>query len=291
MLRCTTCRACQVDEPIADDILLEHYADEYFGVHEEIEKELGRRLSADYLSKLRPFKHLIAADQPILEVGAGYGSFAQRLSTSVSGSIDVVEPSESCKRHLSTIASVRPVADSWSDLEASSRYGTVFAFHVIEHLARTGPFLAAMEKVTLPGAHIFLITPNAKSRRFETWGTRWLWARPDQHLQFLSPDIPRDFFHLRGFDVAIHKELSAGAVAFPSSVLLRLEDLKAGLDRRIKERSSALVLRAIRRGVRYSKDRFTPMKRPVNLLGLERLVERMTGSGPADESLWILRRV
>ncbi len=290
MLRCSDCGSCQVDEPIDEAVLHAFYEEAYFGVNEIAEKELGRRLAIDYLGKLEPHMSLFAPTGETLEIGAGYGYFARSFAASSGRTIDVVEPNQACRKELASLRSIAIVGDSFQHLDGGS-YLNVFAFHVIEHISRTAPFLEHLTKLTEPGAHVALITPNARAARFQAWGTRWLWARPDQHLQFLSPDIPDRFFEERGFEVVVRQELAAGSVAFPSSVLLRLEDWKARLDSRIRDGSrSRLALSAARRGVRYLKDRFTPMFPRPNLLALERSVERVLRTGPPDEALWILRR-
>ncbi len=290
LFRCSDCGSCQVDRPIDDSVLRDFYEHAYFGSNEPAEKELGRRLAADYLSKLKPHASMLKREGESLEIGAGYGFFARAWAESSTRTVHVIEPNEACRRELASVSSLAVIGGSFMDVE-HGRYTTVFAFHVIEHLSRTSPFLEHVARLTEPGAHLALITPNARAARFQAWGTRWLWARPDQHLQFLSLEIPDRFFEERGFEVVVREELTAGSVAFPSSVLLRLEDVKARLDSRIRERSgSKLALRSARRAVRYLRDRFTPMFPSPSLLPFERWIEKVKRSGPPDEALWILRR-
>jgi SAM-dependent methyltransferase len=100
-------------------------------------------------------------DAPVLEVGAGRGTFTGLLAGH--GAVRAVEPSPELVRSLierfagdDRIAVTVGTAD---DVEAAPRYGSAVMFNVLEHIADDRGALGTLHDRLSPGGHVVLWVP------------------------------------------------------------------------------------------------------------------------------------
>jgi 2-polyprenyl-3-methyl-5-hydroxy-6-metoxy-1,4-benzoquinol methylase len=213
--RCQRCRACRAFPPFADDVVRRHYEREYFR-REPDELEKGRRLAADYLSKVEQAAGGRRFTGRCLEIGAGYGFFARAIASRTGARVDVVEPSVACRGFIREQPQHGDVFASVADVPADRRYDDVFCFHVMEHLQECSAFCRSVTALLADRGRLWILTPNAASRSFGITGEHWGWSGRDQHYQFLPQEYPADYWRAQGLALIESCDLVPADHHYPS---------------------------------------------------------------------------
>lgn len=290
--RCTACDAVQIGMPFDESDLQRFYEQDYFSARPwQIAK--GEVLAQDYERKVQRVQGRAPWRGDALEVGAGFAFFARDFGSHTGLGVDVVEPSRSCRDFIRDRSCARQVFGSLDELgSAGARYQEVFAFHVVEHLQRLSPFLAAIREILAPDGRLWILTPNASSRSFRRFGDGWGWAVPDQHYQFLSQTIPERYYASLGFVVVQCSDVRPARIHFPSAWKSSLDSLTAAVTRRIDATTprAALPLRAVRRTSMRSARHLRQNTTTANLSSVERVCAGLVRRRPFDELMLVLRR-
>ncbi|MDB5174744.1 MAG: methyltransferase [Phycisphaerales bacterium] len=287
MYRCEKCLSCQIKTPFAAADLEEFYRTSYFS-EQPWELHKARVLAFDYLEKVRP--HVVRAgarNSLALEIGAGYGFFADLVPSKLGMRLDVVEPSQSCRdfilrRHGS--GREGKLVESLAELRGCETYDNAFAFHVTEHLQRLGPFLADASAVLRMGGRISILTPNASSKSFINSGERWGWACPNQHYEFLSTKIPPEYFAKFGLRVVECKDVAPASIHYPSMVHAKLHRIRLH-----RGEPSSQVGKLASKMMTAAATPFAQNREGFSLLPIERTLA--AGRSPKDELLLVLEKV
>lgn len=227
MQQCEDCLSCRLDPPFPAEALLNYYANSYFQAADwEVNK--SAILAEDYFSKIC-FYLPPSAGAKSLDIGGGFGHFARHYATTTKTSVDVVEPSEVCRRVMNTEEPVGKTFVALSEIPTSDVYQNVFCFHVIEHLQEFGSLLAQVHRHLLPGGRLFILSPNGASSTFREFGIEWGWTCPEQHYQFLSEQIPTAYFNGFGFQVVVQRGTCPAPIHYPSRWLAMLQRHRAHL--------------------------------------------------------------
>ncbi len=92
------------------------------------------------------------------------------------------------------------------------RYDFVYSSELIEHVARLDEYMDLVRRLTAPGGHVFITTPDIGSPRVPADVTRWDVFGPPYHVQFFDERALATLFARYGF-----------------TTLRRFPDRKAGL--------------------------------------------------------------
>jgi SAM-dependent methyltransferase len=215
MHKCTSCEGCWLPVPFNAIEIEDHYKKSYFsGSVKEVYK--GKVLSKDYISKVERI-YPIKRGARILEVGAGFGFFANYASIKYSAFVDVLEPNEKSKQYIKRKhPGVNVIGSTLNDLDPLNKYDIIFCFHVLEHVTDIKSFLYQASLHLNESGKIFCLTPNSLSKTFKQYGTKWGWIGCDQHYAFLPANVPDAFFDSIGLHVEIKTGLVPAALHFPS---------------------------------------------------------------------------
>jgi len=82
-----------------------------------------------------------------------------------------------------------------------AQYDAVISLDVLEHVISPMTMIENCRELLKPGGLFLLQTPNTRSLRSRTKGTRWDMLDPDQHINLFSPDALRVLLTTVGFDV------------------------------------------------------------------------------------------
>lgn len=287
MFRCPSCETCQLDPMFSEARIQEFYETSYFS------REHWQVRRSDLLAK--DYTKLIQGNLPttdgfsVLEIGAGYGYFANQFGKQFGITVDIVEPSRDCVEFVqSNWRNVRCLGADLSAAGESPKYDAIFLFHVAEHLQRLGPFLHKAARLLNPRGRIFVLTPNGSSATFNTYREGWIWACPNQHYEFLSTKMPVAWFARHGLRVVHSTDRVPHWIHFPSRWLSWLQVVIGRLKQvsLLRNRVGHWVLNQIRRvGVLLlSGNRY-----PYGLLPLERWLAFFR-KAPQDELYLVLEK-
>lgn len=291
LYRCSECLACAPDAPFSELDILKSYQDSYFSsAPSEIEK--GRLLALDYCEKSR-IHDLLKPGLKCLEIGPGYGFFAEACRRSTGIPPDLLEPSLACRVFIrERFPDLKILGDSVESIPPDHRYDVIFAFHVVEHIQSLASFLADLHPHLSSNGRVFLLTPNAASIGFIRHGASWGWACPGEHYEFLSPFIPKDFYQKAGFDVFRCFSTRPAPIHTPSEILIRMNRY---LTSTAKERAlpfsvSNFLKKIIGRCFTHLVPGFRQTDPSVKLLHIERFFFRFRRANRNDELAVILQK-
>jgi hypothetical protein len=130
MHKCTNCEGCWLPLPFNAIEIEDHYKKSYFsGSVKEVYK--GKVLSKDYISKVERI-YPIKRGARILEVGAGFGFFANYASIKYSALVDVLEPNEKSKQYIKRKhPSVKVIGSTLNDLDPLYKFDIIFTIVLI----------------------------------------------------------------------------------------------------------------------------------------------------------------
>ena len=265
----------------------EYYETSYFS-REHWQVRRSDLLAKDYV-KLIQGDLQFANGLKILEIGAGYGYFAQQLGERLKTTVDIVEPSRDCVEFVqSNWKNVHWVGADLTAAGESPIYDAIFLFHVAEHFQRLGSFLDQAARLLNPGGKIFILTPNGSSATFAAYREGWIWACPNQHYQFLSSRIPTEWFAKRSLRVFSARDRIPHWVSFPGRWLSWLQRAVSRSKQlpTFRNKIGNWLLNQLRRVavLLLSGNRY-----PYGLLPFERSLASLR-KGPQDELYLILQR-
>ena len=291
LYRCPNCHAWQVSPKFPESDLLSFYEQSYFQEQGwEIDK--SRNLAADYVRKLEEWSKNGQIRGPALEVGAGYGFFAAAAAKRWGIEVDIVEPSDACRRFCSQRGLGGGIHEALSRIPAGQKYSTIFCFHVVEHLQELGPFLGSLSNHLNPDGEVWILTPNADSWSFRRLGANWGWACSDQHYEFLSSSIPRSFYAKQGLHMQFARDLQPASVHFPSmwhASLIHCIKINQALIK--KGRLLVLAARILRRMLWELAKPFAQNRKHCMLCAIEKKWAVLANRRPHDELLLLLKKV
>lgn len=293
LFRCPSCGSCQSDPVFPTDQIQAYYRDAYFSRAKwQIVK--SKALASDYITKISKHIGMEITKGSALEVGAGYGFFAEMFRRRYGIDIDIVEPSRDCQDFIrSVFPELTIVGETIDDLPARKRYQFIFCFHLLEHLQRLSGFLELLSNHLRSRGKIYILTPNADSFSFRILGRDWGWACPNQHYQFLSQRIPEDYFGQFALRLVFREDVHPAAIHFPS--LWRSQILKSVslISTRIGNKSKLRTAhwRVLRRVCLWLSTHLDQNQRTWGLLSVEKCVATLIGRRPRDELFMVLERV
>lgn len=289
--RCPNCHAWQVSPKFPESALLSFYERSYFQEQEwEIDK--AHNLAADYVRKLEVWSKSGQIRGPALEVGAGYGFFAAAAAKRWDIEVDIVEPSDTCRRFCRQRGFGRGIHEALSSIPDGQKYSTIFCFHIVEHLQEFGPFLGRLSNYLNPDGEVWILTPNADSWSFRRLGANWIWACSDQHYEFLSSSIPGSFYAKQGFHMQFARDLQPASVHFPSAWLASLLHC-VKICEALAQKGYLFVLaaRIARRMLWELAKCLAPNRKHCILCALEKKWALLANRRPHDELLLLLKKV
>lgn len=180
---------------------LSFFEEDYFDTYVETSQADRVRIE-DFRNKLDEMP--VQLQPPLLDIGAGWGFFAQALPAAFQGQITLVEPSNFARQHLETIAEAYPSLDA---IPSQRRFASITMWEVLVHIQEPIPMLQAIrERLTEDG--ILLIKVAHQPRHLFESAQRMAFTRrsrsflhmPSTYLHF-TPDSMRFLLEQAGFRV------------------------------------------------------------------------------------------
>lgn len=288
---CVICQAAQIFPEFPESEVRQFYERDYFHV-EPWELKKARILAFDYMRKLQRVSGKNGLRGKALEIGAGYGFFAELFEQTVGCAIDIVEPSQCCREWIEKRNLRGYIYDSLEAVQSKNLYTNIFAFHVVEHLQRLGEFLQKVSDLLELGGHLWLLTPNMSSVTFLRLRKRWGWSCPTQHYQFISTKIPHHYYFATGMEPILTKDVLPAPIHFPSYWQGILKRRIASLDKRF--RNSSRIQQRLWQVVRWPAHIIINLleqnRTNWNLCVIERFWAVLTRRRPFDELFLILEK-
>jgi 2-polyprenyl-3-methyl-5-hydroxy-6-metoxy-1,4-benzoquinol methylase len=201
-LRTTICRRCGLvwaNPPPVKNAVRTYYSDEY---RRDYKGTPSRTLPQIYhaglgaLARYRAIRHLLAADEPILDVGCGGGELVyllRRLGFDATG----IEPDRSYSEAARSVLGLPVQTGFIQDLDfPQGAFGTILMYHVLEHVDTPIPVLARLRDWMKDDGVLVVEVPNIEAR-FEAPITRFHVA----HLFYYSPATLEAVARKSGFEV------------------------------------------------------------------------------------------
>lgn len=194
--RCRQCRLVYLD-PMPGDAQLAALYNQASGPDTYLAKRRSRTRRAHFkLLRLAPY----AFAKDVLDLGCGGGimvSALGRIARTAVG-LDISEGAIACARaafprHAFLRADFRE-----TDLAADS-FDFVHASEIIEHVNDLAAFMAFVARVTRPGGHVYVTTPDIGHRARPADVRRWDVFSPPRHLQFFDRETLTEVFARSGF--------------------------------------------------------------------------------------------
>lgn len=194
--RCRRCRFVYLD-PMPDDRQLAALYNEAGGPDTYLAKRRSRTRRA-HMNLLRFLPYALAKD--VLDLGCGGGimvSALGRIARRAVG-IDISEGAiafarAAFPRHAFVCADFRE-----ADLAPDS-FDFVHASEIIEHVNDLAAFMAFLARVTRPGGHVYVTTPDIGHAGLPADLRQWDLFSPPRHLQFFDQDTLGQAFARHGF--------------------------------------------------------------------------------------------
>lgn len=179
--RCLACDAHYLANVPAELSL--YYPADYYGFPEPHELDRDAAQEAPKLALIT--RH--AAPGRLIEIGPGYGAFA-RAARTAGFDVTGIEMDAECCSHLERVAGVHAIHSDAPDraLEGLESARAIAMWHVVEHLERPWPVLAAAAARLEPGGVLAIAMPNPESLQFRLLRGRWAHVDAPRHL-FLIP--------------------------------------------------------------------------------------------------------
>ena len=95
------------------------------------------------------------------------------------------------------------------------RYDVVFSAHVLEHVPDIAAFLSQCGSLLENNGKLIFLTPNARAWKFKLLKSRWAWAAPGNHLNFLSKESAIILLERNGFRLDYIQGLRPGRAHYP----------------------------------------------------------------------------
>lgn len=294
LYRCTNCGSCQADPIFPADLVKEYYQNSYFS-RQQWQLTKAQLLASDYLEKIS--KYLITnkiSSTHALEIGAGYGFCANELVNRYNLKLDVIEPSDDCKNFISCqFPKIEIIADTIDEIAYNKKYDHVFCFHLVEHLQRSSSFLNTISNNMNLGARLYILTPNAQSMGYKFLGQRWEWACPNQHYQFLSQQIPQEYFLKFGLRLLKMQDLHPATIHFPSVWRTKTLDNIDVLAGKIKSKntSNIIYLKCIKFLYGKFAESLIQNRYSRGMASIEKAAATVLRFRPRDELLIVLEKI
>jgi len=133
----------------------------------------------------------------LLEVGAGSGAFS-RAARRRGWTVDATEVSASGLRLLRETGATVHAGDLSALRLPAAAFDLVVSLEVVEHLAEPGAHLEELGRLTRPGGHLLLTTPNFGGLSRRLLGMRWRVIDPE-HLGYFTAATLRRALERAGF--------------------------------------------------------------------------------------------
>ena len=89
--------------------------------------------------------------------------------------------------------------ESFDRFEVTQTYDFVYSSELIEHVARLDHYMDLIQRLTHPGSHVLITTPDLGSPKVPTPVTDWDVFGPPYHVQFFKRDNLTRLFAGCGF--------------------------------------------------------------------------------------------
>jgi 2-polyprenyl-3-methyl-5-hydroxy-6-metoxy-1,4-benzoquinol methylase len=204
---CTACRTVYISPRPSPDVLHDYYENSeayaywnsvIFPSSEFVRRERIFRPRVLRLLELAK-KHALTMGT-LLEVGGGFGTFAEELNaTKMFDRVMVAEPTPqlaaTCRAR-----GLEVIEKRIEDIVLEQPVDVVVSFEVIEHLFDPGAFIASCRQMLRPGGLVVLTCPNIMGFEIEVLGTASP-ALDAGHLNYFHPRSLGMLFERNGFKV------------------------------------------------------------------------------------------
>lgn len=188
---------------------------QYMGTDKEAEptyNKAGSRLRRALIKLPRFYPY--ARGQDVLDLGCGGGFVVYALSLvarSATG-IDISENAVSYAR--SRFKRSRFICCSFTELLASDKqYGFIYSSEVIEHVSDVSLYMTVLDRLSAPGAHVYITTPDSGHPNVPGDITQWDVFCPPIHVQFFNRKTVTVLFEKYGFSIVkFYKNKKPGLV-------------------------------------------------------------------------------
>ncbi|MCC6277752.1 MAG: class I SAM-dependent methyltransferase [Oligoflexia bacterium] len=212
LVKCTVCGLIRFESLPSEIQLDEIYQGDTYGDLAYFDFDEFKEKSNHYLQMRRMAKyikpHLQPSDQ-VLEIGSGRGTFL-RICRELEINVMGLEISASLAEKVSQSLGVQVKTGTVEDLSGSNAsYRAVFSFDVIEHCPNPLDWLNRINRLTVPGGHLFLSTVSVDNLLcrigdfFYKLGVLAPLKRlyPDFHLFYFNPRNLVQLVEAAGFEV------------------------------------------------------------------------------------------
>ncbi len=196
-VRCQECRFVFLDPMPADDELAALY-----NADGEARSGVGKRASRTrraHMKLLRFFRY--AAGKDTLDLGCGGGIMVAALGRVARRSAGLDIDSQAIGLARSSYPKHRFVAGHFRDapFEADA-FDFVHASEIIEHVNDLDAFMALLARITRPGGHVYITTPDIGHSKVPGDVRDWDLFAPPRHLQFFDRSTLTRLFANYGFE-------------------------------------------------------------------------------------------
>jgi len=289
---CKKCASCQVSPAFSEEELIKNYEEDYFQA-ENWEIKKARILAIDYFGKVLKSKPKAHFHGRALEIGAGFGYYAELFHKTTSVPVDVVEPSNAC---IDVIKKMNFGGDHFKriqDIHPDVQYDEIFCFHVAEHFQRFDILISAVTNRLKIGGRFWILTPNGASTSFSRFRLDWGWANPTQHYEFLTQSISQNYFYRHSLKIISIMDVSPAVIHYPSVILSLLNILIRNSSESIKSKHGVAEIahRAVRKISRIFSIFFVQNKTNWNLCMIEKAISKILSRRPFDELFIVLEKL
>lgn len=137
----------------------------------------------------------------VLEIGCGLGHVLARLEDRFEtygidvSSFAIGQAAENAARTDLRVATVEQIAS------LPGPFDVIAAFHVVEHLSDPAQAFEVCSRMTRPGGHLIVATPNTEAPFAERKGPRWYANTDPTHISLKPPDEWLELARRAGYSV------------------------------------------------------------------------------------------
>lgn len=210
-VRCKSCDFIFLDPMPDQDELNTQYIDPDREAEPTYNKT-GSRLRRAWMKLPRFYPY--ARHQDTLDLGCGGGFVAHALSMIAKSSTGVDISENAIAYAKSRFKKPAFYCQSFEQLlESEKQYGFVYSSEVIEHVSDVNLYMRVLQKLVLPGGHVYITTPDSGHHKVPENINEWDVFCPPIHVQFFNRKTVIALFERYGFRITrFYKNKKPGLV-------------------------------------------------------------------------------